>query len=42
MAWACAAGSGWASSVGLEGQRREHANLNRADHALVARFTARW
>ena len=24
---------------GLDGQRR---NLNRADHALVARFTARW
>ena len=25
---------------GLDGQRREHANLNRADHAFVARFTA--
>ena len=28
--------------LGLDGQRREHANLNRAGHALVARFTARW
>ena len=28
--------------LGLDGQRREHANLNRADHALVARVTARW
>ena len=28
--------------LGIDGQRRECENLNRADHALVARFTARW
>ena len=28
--------------LGLDGQRQEYANRNRADYALVARFTARW
>ena len=35
-------GEGLAFELGLDAQRREQANLNGTDHALVARFTARW
>ena len=35
-------GEGLGFELGLDAQRREHAALNGADHALIGRFTARW